>query len=352
METLSIRSDARLQRASTAPRLQFCPPERNPAVKAIRVLLLTLLSLAAVPLVAQVNDTYVIPAAISAHGAGGSNWKTQLSIFNPQLDRDLKVTIVFVPTGGLTGDSYTITLPANSIAFSDDILADSQFRQAPSGALLIYTDATDNPNTTVLQRAFLVTSNTYNDLGNAGTYGQTVPGVWTGLQDFADGISAVSHGIRHNLSQGWRTNIGAVNLGRCNVTLLVSVYDVDGHTLVNRAPFGLPPLAHMQQSLGQIIPQLDRGAVEFMVNDPCSTNANNAAVVFPYTSTIDTLSGDPQYQFPTLLADPKSIFTTAVKTAQVGKSIDNARAHEIREASDYRGYGRLVRETSGWRIMR
>jgi len=126
-------------------------------VKANRVLLLTLLCLAAVPLAAQVNDTYVIPAAANASGAFGANWKTQISIFNPQLNRDLKVTLVFIPTGGLTGDAYTITVPANSLAYSDNILADSQFTQAPTGALLIYTDATDNPNTAVLDRAFLVT---------------------------------------------------------------------------------------------------------------------------------------------------------------------------------------------------
>ena len=324
-------------------------------MKANRVLLVTLLSLAAVPLFAQVNDTYVIPAAISARGANGSNWKTEISIFNPQLDRDLKVTIVFVPTGGVKGDSYTITVPANSMAFSDDILADSKFTDAASsGALLFYTDTLDNPNTTVLDRSFLVTSNTYNDLGQDGTYGQTIPGVWTGLQDFnTDGISGVAHGIRHDLSQGWRTNVGAVNLGRCNVRLFVSVYDADGRTLVNKAPFDLPPYGHMQQSLGNVIPQLDRGSVEFMVSDPCASNKDNAAVVFPYTSTVDELSGDPQYQFPTLLAPPSSIFAKTMKAAtQVGTPIDNARAHQIRAASYYFGFGRLVRETSGWRIER
>ncbi|HSP34177.1 MAG TPA: hypothetical protein VLU46_07680 [Thermoanaerobaculia bacterium] len=322
-------------------------------MKAHRVLLLTFLSLAALPLVAQVNDTYVIPVAANAHGAAGSNWKTQISIFNPQLDRTLTITIAFVPTGGATGDRYTIDVPANSMAYSDNILADSQFAQA-SGSLLVYADTADNPGTTLLTRSFLVTSNTYNDLGNHGTYGQTIPGIWTGLQDFSDRVSAVAHGIQHNLAQGWRTNIGALNLGRCNVTLLVSVYDVDGRTLVKQAPFELPPLGHMQESLGNILPLLDRGSVEFMVDDPCRTNADNAAVVFPYTSTVDQLSGDPQYQSPTLLAPPGSIFSkaAAVAPAQIGKPIDNARAHAIRETMNFRGSGRLVRETSGWRITR
>jgi len=135
------------------------------------------------------------------------------------------------------------------------------------------------------------------------------------------------------------------------VTLLVSVFDVDGKTVVNKAPFVLPPLAHMQQSLGEIVPEIDRGSIEFMVNDPCASNSANAAVVFPYTSTIDQLSGDPQYQFPVLLASPSSIFAKSTQTA-IGKPIDNARAHEIRAGSNDRGYGKLVRDGNGWRITR
>ena len=53
------------------------------------VLLLTLLSLAALPLAAQVNDTYVIPVSANASGAFGTSWLTQFSVFNPQPDRDL-----------------------------------------------------------------------------------------------------------------------------------------------------------------------------------------------------------------------------------------------------------------------
>ena len=68
-----------------------------------------------------------------------------------------------------------------------------------SGALLVATFPEDNPGVPddVLSRSFLVTSDTYNNTGD-GTYGQTIPGVWTGLLDYdSDGISAVAHGIRN-----------------------------------------------------------------------------------------------------------------------------------------------------------
>lgn len=309
-------------------------------------LLLALVTIAALPLAAQVNDTYVIPVSANVSGAFGTHWQTQFSIFNPQPDRELKITVVFVPTGGAQGDSVAFTVPANALAYSDNILADLKFNGG-SGALLVYADSLDNPGDK-LTRSFLVTSNTYNNSRN-GTFGQTIPGVWTGLQDFAtDGISGVVHGIRNISSQGWRTNVGAVNLGRCSATLLVSVYDVDGRTILNKAPFSLPPLGHVQTALPVTV---DRGSIEFFVNDPCVKNADNAAVVFAYSSTIDQLSGDPAYQSPVLLADPKIIFAKKA-TAETGKSIDNARARAIRDAANSLGEAKLTRDASGYRITR
>ncbi len=312
-------------------------------------LLLSFLSLVALPLAAQVNDTYVIPVSANAPGAFDTYWQTQLSVFNPQTDRDLKVTIVFLPTGGLQGDSVTFTVPRNAVAYSDNVLDDLQFSYA-SGALLVYTDSRDNPNTDVLSRSFLVTSNTYNN-SRSGTYGQTIPGVWTGLQGFStDGISGVVHGIRNISSQGWRTNVGAVNLGRCSATLRVSVYDVDGGTILNKMSFPLPPLGHIQNGLPVTV---DRGSIEFFVDDPCANDPARSAVVFAYSSTIDQLSGDPSYQSPVLLADPKVIFSKrAVASASPGKKIDSARAEAIRDTAIDHGEARLVRDASGYRITR
>ncbi|HSP13327.1 MAG TPA: hypothetical protein VLV78_01095 [Thermoanaerobaculia bacterium] len=320
-------------------------------MKSSKAVLLALLCLTAVPLFAQVNDTYVIPAAINSPGAFGTRWMTQFSVFNPQLDRDLKITVVFVPNLGRQGTTGTFTVPANSVAYSDNILDDLFGIQNDLGALLVATFTDDNPGTDVLSRSFLVTSNTYNNSRN-GTYGQTVPGVWTGLQDFAtDGISGVVHGIRNISREGWRTNFGAVNLGRCNATLRVSIYDVDGKTLMSKAPYELPPLGHVQDPLPISV---DRGSIEFWVDDPCASNPDNAAVVFAYTSTVDQLSGDPAYQTPVLLADPKIIFSkaqTGVSVPQViGKKLENERARQIRDAALMIVPGRLIRDAGGYRI--
>ena len=302
-------------------------------MKRSSLLLVALLAtFAALPLAAQVNDTYIIPAAGNSPGAFGTRWMTQFSVFNPQ-SYPLTVTVVYMPSGGGQGMEEAFVVPANSVRYSDNIL-DELFGVAGSGALLVATFQDENPTVPddVISRAFLVTSNTYNNRSD-GTYGQTIPGVWAGLMDYdTDGISAIAHGVRHVARLGWRTNIGAVNLGRQNVTMHVTVFDSEGRKRLDRAPFPLPPLAHFQD----VLPiEVDRGTIEFFVDDP-----SGEAVVFPYAATIDQLSGDPTYHNPTLLATPAAIFNKkgqALDLTRLGKKIDSSIAGSIRATARRRG---------------
>ncbi len=303
--------------------------------------------LVAVPLAAQVNDTYVIPVSGNLAGAFGTRWMTQFSVFNPQIDYALNISVVYVPTGGGKGLEALFKVPANSVAFSDNILADL-FEVTGSGSLLVATFPEDNPGVPndVLSRSFLVTSSTYNN-SSSGTYSQTIPGIWTGLQDYAsDQISAIAHGIRNIDRLGWRTNVGAVNLGRRNARMLVTVYDADGRTILNKANFDIPPMGHIQDRLPI---QVDRGSIEFFIDDPSQT-----AVVFPYTSTIDQFSGDPTYQSPTLLASPKVIYSKGKPIVQssLGKKLDITIAREVKANARSIGAVTLVKAETGYRITR
>jgi hypothetical protein len=308
------------------------------------------LSLASLAAMAQVNDTYVIPVSGNAPGAYNTRWMTQFSVMNPHFDHSLTVSVTLLPTGGGVGVEKLIDLPANALAYSDNIL-DDLFDRTGSGALLVAAFAEDNPGVpdTVADRAFLVNTSTYNN-ASSGTYGQTIPGVWTGLLDIDyDGISSVAHGIRSLTKEGWRTNIGAVNLGRCTATLYVTAYDADGRTILQEAPFYVPPLGHIQDRLPL---EQDLVSVEFYVDDPCVDDDAKYAIVFPYTSTIDQLSGDPSYQSPTLLALPKNLYAkggvasqaASIDPVTVGKKVDSTYAAGIRSTAKRAGRAMLVRE--------
>lgn len=314
-------------------------------------LLATLLTLASLPAMAQVNDTYVIPAAANAAGGFGTRWMTRFSVFNPQLDYDLVVSLVYVPTNGAVGDEVLIDLPANALFYSDNILDEAFGVTSGTGSLLVATFAEDNPGVPdkILSRAFLVNSDTYNN-ASSGTFGQTIPGVWAGLMDYdSDGISAIAHGITN--SGLFRTNVGAVNLGSCAVTLFVNVYDIDGNTVRKEAPMYLPPYGHLQDKLPV---NVENGTVEFFVDDPCSQDDDRYAVVFPYTSTIDQRSGDPAYQSPTLLAEPGQLFAKGkeLDPAAMGKKIDSAYARGVRAKANRKGLLSLSKTAKGWQVAK
>jgi hypothetical protein len=234
------------------------------------------------------------------------------------------------------------------MAYSDNLLEDL-FGIEGSGSLLVATFPEDNPGLPddILSRSFLVTSDTYNNTG-AGTYGQTIPGVWTGLLDYdSDSISSVSPIVRN--TGVWRTNVGAVNLGACAVNLLVNVYDGDGHTVLNHASLPIPPYGHNQAPLEVAI---EVGSVEFFVDDPCANDSQRYAVVFPYTSTIDRRTGDPTYATPTLLAEPGILFAKGQKIDphSLGKKIDVSYARGVRAHAQRIGTARLMHEATGWKI--
>jgi hypothetical protein len=289
----------------------------------------------ALPLAAQVNDTYIIPAAANAPGAYSSRWMTQLSIFNPQT-YTLKVSVTYLPAGGGRSLEALLTVPANSVAYTDNSLLEI-FQISGTGGYMVATFPEDNPGVTndMISRSFLVTTNTVNVRSDGGTYGQTIPGVWTGLQ--SDGITAASHGVRNLDQYGWRTNFGAVNLGSTAVTLRVSVYDADGFTLMKNAAYTVPSQGQLQWPLPV---QVDHGSVEFSVEDP-----TNSAVVFPYTSTLDRYTGDPTYQSPTLLASAGLLYgKKAVVQSELGRKIGTEDARAIRANADRIGEVQLKHE--------
>jgi hypothetical protein len=322
-------------------------------VRTSKLLLALLFCFASVSAFAQITDTYVVTASANAPGENGTRWLTQLSLFNPHLDYTLNVSVTLIRTGGAPGIEKLIELPPNATYITDDAMSDV-FNSAGTGSLLLATFPEDNPGVedSIIARSFLVTSNTYNDASN-GTYGQTIPGVWAGLLDFdSDNISAVAHGIDNSTSLGFRTNVGVVNLGRCSVTLYVSVYRPNGSTLLKEAPFNVPPLAHFQERLPVTV---EGGSVEFFVDDPCAADDNLYAVVFPYTSTIDNKSGDPRYQTPSLLASPGLIYgkkgvTTNADPTRVGKKIDVGYARQVRAKAERLGTAHLVQSERGWQI--
>lgn len=311
--------------------------------------------LLAAPASAQVYDTFVVPVVGNTIGGGGTVWGTELSIFNPQ-PHTLFVSVTFLPSGLAQGSEVLVEVPSNQTFSVTNAVKDLYLRQG-TGSLLLATFVEDNPQVadpTIINLSFVVQTRTYND-AFTGTYGQGIPGVIAGMMDYpTELLSAVASGINNYgviSLDGFRTNIGALNLGRFEVTILVNVYDSLGRVVANNLEFRVPPLGHFQDPLPAGVVG---GTLEFFVYDPGADDPDNFAVVFPYASIVDNLSGDGTYINPILLASPGYLYGKQAKgqsTTEIGKKIDKVIAMRARDRADRLGNVRLVPDATGSMII-
>lgn len=287
------------------------------------------LLLAAAPLSAQISDVYIVPAAIDGPGALETYWMTEFHVMNPQ-SYPLRVTLVFLPTAPAVGSAFKFDIEANETIWADNIVAEFDDPTATTGSLLLAVLPEDNLGIEAddyLGLSVVLQTRTFNT-SSSGTLGQGIPGAITGLLDIdLDGLSAIATGIRNLGSAGFRANVGALNLGRSDVTLQVVTFNADG-VEVGSSPFLLAPQGHFQQLLPVSV---DHGSIEFWVEDP---EPNVDDFVFPYVSIVDNRTGDATYIEPKLLAAPSYIApfktgrrsaSTPIRTDQVRRVIESAR---------------------------
>jgi hypothetical protein len=171
------------------------------------------------------------------------------------------------------------------------------------------------------------------------------------MMDFpTEQLSAVAVGINSYGSigvNGFRTNVGALNLGRFEVRVLINVYDEEGRLVAGDLAFDVPPLAHFQDRLPV---NVTRGTIEFFVFDPGANDPENFAVVFPYASIVDNRSGDGTYVNPVLLASPGYLYgkqAKGISTTEIGKKVDKEIAKRARDHAEHLGNVRLVPDEHG-----
>jgi hypothetical protein len=301
--------------------------------RALSSLFLFLL-LAAAPLSAQISDVYVVPAAADTPGAAGTYWMTDFHVMNPQ-GYPLRATLVYLPSGGGVGSTFKFDIGANETVWADNIVAEFD-SSATTGALLLAVLPEDNLSVDpddYLGLSLVLQTRTFNT-GPAGTLGQGIPGAITGLLDLElDGLTAIATGIRNFGAagvNGFRTNVGALNLGRSSATLYVAAFNAAGEE-VGAADFPLPPQGHVQHLLPFT---LDHASLEFWVVDPSPSYDD---FVFPYVSIVDNRTGDATYIEPKLLASPSFIapFKTGRRTAATPIRTDQVRA--VIESARYLG---------------
>ena len=238
----------------------------------------------AVPALAQfASPFHVLPAAASTEGGAGTYWKTDLSIYN--INEESVLVYAYLIKAGVANiipELRTYDLAGRSSVHIDDILGDD-FGFSGSGGLILSTiSITDFLGGQTEGPYVVVTSRTYTDEGDEGTYGQTV----SPMVIPAAG-SAYLTGIAHD--DRYRTNIGVLNLTMslnifASTEIHARVYDSAG-THLHTAVFNLQPLSQIQMPVGVSV---EEGYVIFEAQGAGA----DETIFMAYASVVDNLSGD------------------------------------------------------------
>ena len=216
-----------------------------------------------------------IPVASHSSGAFGSDWRTDLSIFNPTASQGNVEVRCFLPDGIATGSSFVA-------ARSQSVLIDvvGQLGRTGSGAVEVRSD-----------QPVIVGSRTYNVVSSGavcfpnGTLGQEYP-----AYPSSGGLSAGQFAWLVQLVENsrYRTNIGLTNTGAQAASVTVTLYDGAGGQLLSYV-VSLAPGEWRQENrpfnskLG--LTNFDRGVAKVTVTV--------GSGIIAYASVVDNITNDP-----------------------------------------------------------
>ena len=271
-----------------------------------RALLLAVVSLLVASVaVAQIPmPAHIVPIGSKVKGDAGTDWLTDLAIFNMGKE-DGRVGIHYFPANVANTFNGTfgkqITLQAGKGIYVKDVVG-SWFPSAglsTSGWLLVGHDpanCSEGPDPMWL----VVTARIYNNADPSKTYGQTVPSSLFHL-NLSDMPSVIT-GVKHQPGQvpGFRTNVGVTNLSRSRIRVTVKAF-TDAGIQVGTGPKESEALSVGQWNLSEFgVTSLESGRVEFWM-DPANITSDVCEIESPDDLTFCFDPCDPEcdgYSFP------------------------------------------------------
>lgn len=242
------------------------------------------IALLAIVLPATAQEELWIPAAASNPGLHGTLWTTELWLGSRVADAPIEVRAAFLPDqeGTAEPEEVVIAIEASTQVEILDAVA-TLFGEDRPGAIRLRSE-----------HPFVAQSRTANDGGEAGSFGQGIPGFK--LESTNEALSFIG---ASNLpgADGHRTNLGIINLGEEEERVLITARD--GETL---EPFAsvfvdIGPNGWYQVDVFSIL-GLDDQAIKLA---DVAIFAGGGDLL-GYLSRVDNRSGDGTFIFPSSAA--------------------------------------------------
>lgn len=225
----------------------------------------------------------VVPAAGSAAGAGGTFFRTDLTLVNWNFE-DQVLGVLWLPNGNPAGlDGFTVNVPGDRPPFTIQNFVGTVLGKTGVGSLVLLP--LDENEEVDLDSAIDAYSRIWTPQPNAtGTVSQPFPGV---EPDYMTGeYEAFILGLRQDA--GYRTNYGILNLYDEDITFNVTVFpDVFGGGPLPEANITVPALSMIQTN----IPSGNHGLLTLAVSVEEDIPGDDHTWV-TWASSTDNITGD------------------------------------------------------------
>lgn len=233
--------------------------------------------LAAMTTIAASAQTLIIPASANSEGANNTRWRTDLQ----------------VKAQGADGASFTVELLKSRKANTDPLSVAFSVAPGESLGLLNFIETgfgftgTAALRITPTEGHILATSRTYND-DPGGTYGQTVPAVGEDEAiGFGDEAALIQLARSPDPTNGFRTNVGLVNLKDSRIGVAIDLYSADG-SAIGSLDYELKAYEHRQ--INDVFAAA--GATDVADGYAMVRTTSSDGRFIAYASVVDNGSGD------------------------------------------------------------
>jgi len=220
------------------------------------------------------SSRVVIPAVGRAPGIGGTYWRSDVTVMNPNASQ-ARISWRYLSAG--SNNSMVGWSALNLAAGETRVLRDvaSAFGvQSGTGALEFAADGFVAP---------VVTSRTYTSTADGGTFGQSIDPV-TGYR-----ADVYVPGLRFDAA--YRSNVGFYNNGDAATGVTAKLVNLYGQEVAS-AFISVPAHAPVQYSLSSLFPNVNLASYSTLT---LHAHTGDGAILFGYASVVDNASGDPVF---------------------------------------------------------
>ena len=217
-------------------------------------------------------------------GTANTYWVTDVAIAN-FTSGVATFNLAYLPQGSDNSAplSTSMAIGAGHQMILADVLESAFGLESGNGGLRVVTSDVD----------VKITSRTYNAAGSEGTYGQFIPAL-TDSSAMAPGVTGTILQMRENAgANGFRTNLGMVNLTGHDIQTRVRLYDSEGELLGTLSDADTLLRPYEMKQVNRVYNKV--GVSELASGYALVTVTSDGAKALFYASVVDNGSGDPIY---------------------------------------------------------